>query len=135
MGSDYGNRTGGRLGGRIGGWIEGVGQEGSDWGGQTGGVRLGGSDWGVRGGQTGAFHVQKRIKHFFFRNYTKILLNLVNFSPPLQSPQGDVNTKMAFSTKRRIQTGGWTGGNGVELVGNGVGLGGTGLDWLGTGSD
>ena len=67
-GSD-GGRTRGRMGG-------------SDLVGRTAGVGLGGLDWG----RTGAFHVQKKIKHFSFRNYIKILLNLVNFSPPLQSP-------------------------------------------------
>ena len=95
-GSD-GDRTGG-----IGLWI---GLEGSDWGvglevglrgsnrrGRTGGVRR-----GVEQGRTEAFHFQKKRKHFSFRNYTKVLLNLVNFSLPLRCPRGDVNTKMAFS--------------------------------------
>ena len=76
MGADY--EVGLRVG--LGG--------GSDWRGRTGGIGLGGSNWGVGRGRTGAFHVQKRIKHFFFRNYTKILLNLVNFSLPLQFPPG-----------------------------------------------
>ena len=74
----------------------GVGLWGSDCGGRTVGVEL-----GVERDRTRAFHVQKRIKHFSFKNYTKILLNLVNFSLPLQSSWGDVNIKMAFSTKRK----------------------------------
>ena len=44
------------------------------------GIGLGGLDWRVGRGRTKSFHVQKKIKHFSFRNYTKILLNLVNFS-------------------------------------------------------
>ena len=69
---------------------------GSDWGGNE--VGLGGDGVGMGGrGRTRAFHFQKKIKHFSFRNYTKILLNLVIFSLPLQSPRRDINTKMAFS--------------------------------------
>ena len=104
-----GNRV--RLGGNgIGLGRNGVGLEGktgSDWRrrrGRTGkgnGVRLGretGSDWGgtrldwgnqiggVRQGRTEAFHVQKKIKHFSFKNYTKILVNLVNFFPSFNPP-------------------------------------------------
>ena len=49
-------------------------------------VGLGGLNWRVQTGWNRAFHVQKKIKHFSFRNYTKILVNLVNFSSPFQSP-------------------------------------------------
>ena len=90
-------------GGWTRGWIGGIGLGG----------RTEGSDWGLPS--------SKENKTFFFRNYTKILLNLVNFSPLLQSPLGDINTSMAFRTKRKV----WTGGN---IGGNGVGLGRTGSD-------
>ena len=101
------------LGGRIGGvGLGGVGLEGSNWGGRIGGVGLGGFYWRDRTGGVGlegrmgsdwGLPCSKENKAFFFRNYIKILSNLVNFSLPLQSPRGDVNTKMAFSTKCRVQ--------------------------------
>ena len=65
-----------------------------------------GSDWGLL--------YSKENKAFSFINYTKILLNLVNFSSALQSPRVDVNTTMPFSTKRKK----------IYGVGLGVGLGG-----------
>ena len=106
-GSDWGGWTGeSDWGGRTGGVRLRVGLEGSNWGDRTRGVGLGvglwggpwgglwGSDWGVGLEEsdwrdwTGAFHVQKRIKHIFFRNYTKKLLNLVNFwSAPSIPPE------------------------------------------------
>ena len=64
---DWRDRTRDRTGGgRTGGWTRGVGLE----------------------GRTGAFHVQKRIKHIFFRNYTKNLLNFSKFFSAPSIPPG-----------------------------------------------
>ena len=106
LGLDWGVRQGDRIGDRTGvRWevrLEGR-TGGSDWesqGGRTG--RFDGRlDWGVGRGRIGAFHIQKRIKHFSFINYIKILVNLVNFSKPLQSFWGDVNITTPFGTKRK----------------------------------
>ena len=89
----------------------GIGQEVGQLGLTRG--RITGSDWRldrgigeeIRWSWTRAFHIQKRIKHFSFKNYIKNLLNLVIFSPPFQFSQRNVNTTMSFSTKRKGRIG------------------------------